>query len=180
MTKIQRAGSLLSGILMILLSIFIALFPEIGFHLVGMVMSITMLVMGIRALRYYFTMARYMVDGRYSLYRGVIMLNLCLFTMSLTTVPAIYIIAYLVGIHAFAGGVDILGVIDARSMESPSWRIRLLTGLGNITIAGLCLYFGIFRGSVDSVVYVYSAGLFYSGVLRIIDAFRRSAVVYIQ
>ena len=166
--------------MLILLSIFMVLHPEFGFPTAGLALCLAMLVIGIRSLQYFFSMGRYMVDGRRSLYKGIIMLNLGLFTMTLNTVSVRIIVLYLIRIYAFAGGVDIMGALDAHKMESPSWRLKLLTGIGNLVIVVLCLYFGLIRGSEDSVVYIFSAGLFYSGIMRVIGAFRLSAIVYIQ
>ena len=73
-----------------------------------------------------------------------------------------------------------MGALDARKMESPQWKIKLLTGAGDLLIVALCIFFGLVKGSVESVVYIFAAGLLYSGLMRIITAFRRSAIVYIQ
>ena len=180
MTKIQRIKSAASGLVIILVGALMIRFPEIGFHTAGGILSLALLVLGIRSLYYYFSMARYMVDGRKSLYKGIILLNFALFTASLKDIPIAYIILYLIGIYAFAGVVDILRVRDARSMDASSWKLKMLTGAGNLIIVILCLYFGFVRDSVDMVVYIFAAGLFYSGLMRIISAFRRSEIVYIQ
>ena len=62
-------------------------------------------------------------------------------------------------------------------MGTGSWRLRLLHGVVDLLQALLCL---IFIGSVQLAVYIYVAGLIYSAIFRIITAFRRTAIVYIQ
>ena len=39
---------------------------------------------------------------------------------------------------------------------------------------------GIVLRSADLVVYIYCAGLCYAGIMRMISAFRRTAIVFIQ
>lgn len=177
MSKVQRVKSLLVGILM-LFSAFIMIYkPDLGYQLVIAILSISLLLYGIKSLIYYFTMARFMVGGKASLYKGIIIFDLGMFTMTLTDIPKTYIILYLVAVNIFAGGVDILSAVDAKKTGSPSWRFKLISGVISILIAICCI---VFHSSTRIMVYIYCFGLVYSAIFKIISAFRKSAIVYIQ
>ena len=135
-----------------------------------------MVIYGIRSLVYYFTMARHMVGGKYSLYLGVIALDFGMFTLAMSDIPRLYIAIYLMFCHAFSGVIDIMRGLEARSYEG-SWKLTTTHGLVSVFIAIACC---VFIRSNMILVYIYAAGLMYSSCIRIITAFRRSAIVYIQ
>ena len=137
----------------------------------------TLIVSGIRSLIYYFSMARHMVGGRTVLYRAVIILDIGLFTTSLTNVPLYFMVLYLAGMHGFAGAIDILRALESRKLQTKSWKLTLSQGIINMGIAGVCL---TFIGTMEISVLVYGLGLIYSGVMRVIQAFRKTEVIYIQ
>ena len=56
-------------------------------------------------------------------------------------------------------------------------EVSALYGIVNIVILICCF---IFRDSPITLANLYCAGLGYSGILRIINAFRRTEIVYIQ
>lgn len=177
MSKLQRVENILLGAGTILLGVAMMAFPESGFYIAVFILILTQMFTGIRLLVYYFTMARFMVGGRSILFRAVIVLDLAAFTYALSDIPRVYVIVYLIAYHAFAGAIDVMRAMEAKRFEAPSWKINMGYGLVNIGIAAACC---IFAGSVEMIVYVYAAGLLYSGVDRIVSAFRRTAVVYIQ
>ena len=177
MSKLQRVENVLLGIDTILLSLLMFWFPNEGFYIVVQILCFSLLARGIGQLFYYFTMARHMVGGKTILFTGVIILDLGLFTFTLSDIPRVYIMLYLLGAHAFAGVIDVMRALEARRFEAPSWKINMGYGVINIALAVGCI---LFIRRVDMTVYIYSAGLAYSGLNRIISAFRRTAVVYIQ
>lgn len=180
MTKLQRVNNVLVGLLTVVLAFLMLIDPNGGLKVIGLIISLYLLFSGIRNIRFYFSMARHMVGGKNSLYVGIILIDIDLFMIAMNSVSTVYIILYLLGIHAFSGAVDMMLALDARRMASPSWRLKLVTGIGNIGLAVLAVVYGFVLGNRDAVVYIYSFGLLYSGVMRIINAFRRTAIVYIQ
>ena len=178
MTKLQRFESILSGLAIILASLLIFWLPdpEYGILVVVLILIFSLLFSGLRCLVYYLTMARHMVGGKAMLYVGILRLDLVAFTLTLTDVPRIYVVLYVLSYHAFSGVVGILRGLEAKKLEAPSWRLKTLTGVVNILIAAAC---GIFIHSGKLVIWLYCAGLLYSGCVRIVSAFRRSAIVYI-
>ena len=67
--------------------------------------------------------------------------------------------------------------MEAKRLQAASWKMSLIHGIVNVVMAGLCL---AFIGTVEVAVEIYAAGLVYSGIIRIIQAFRKTTVVYIQ
>ncbi len=177
MTKAGRIGNVLLGIIIILVGILLGRGGAAPYPFIILILGITMIAGAVRLFSYYVTMARFMVDGKVILYRAVIILDVGLFTVSLTNVPVVFLVMYLAGIHAFSGIIDILRASEAKKLQAPSWKMNLSYGIVNLSMAILSL---IFIKTVAVAVMIYAIGLIYSGVMRIIQAFRKTAVIYIQ
>lgn len=176
MTKWQRIKGILAGLVMMLGGVLMALAGGDAAQVIMLLLALSLTISGIRMLVYYFTMARHMVGGDQILIRGLILFDLGAFTGTLINISQIYIMGYLVGIHAFSGVVDVMRAMEAKRLESPSWKLNLSTGIINIILAVTCI---VFLRSERTAVYIYSAGLIYSALIRIITSFRKTAVVYI-
>ena len=172
----QRVKNILIGLLMLLASVILFLDPELGFYLVVLFITFYLIILGLRSLFFYFTMARHMVGGRSMLYVGIIMLDLGVFFSTLSDVPKLYIVLYLLFIHAFDGVVELMRSLEARRYGS-SWKLNMSSALANILMAVLCV---VFLRSTKMLVFIYGAGLIYAAIVRIVSACRRTAVVYIQ
>lgn len=177
MSNGQRIKNILIGIAIILGALILIAFPEEGMIITASILSLSLFIYGIKTLIYYVTMARHMVGGRIMLYLAVVVLDLGMFTMMLTNIPKIYIVLYLVVVYAFAGVVSILRALEAKRYQAPMWKLSLISGIINVVIAILCI---IFMRSTNMIVYLYCAGLIYSAIVRIVTAFRETAIVYIQ
>ena len=172
----QRVRNVLIGLVTLALSVLLFLDPSNGFYVVAMLLTFTLILFGLRCLFFYFTMARHMVGGRSMLYVGIITLDIGVFFTTLSDVPKLYIVLYLLFIHAFDGAMKVMRSLEARRYGS-SWRLNLSAGLVNLVMAALCV---VFLRRPEMIVWLYSAGLAYGGCVRIASAFRRTAVVYIQ
>lgn len=177
MSKIQRINDIFTGLLMILASIIMIVSKEEGYLLVLTFLSFSFFFLGIRTLYYYHSMAKNMVGGKEILYKGILILDFGLITLSLTSVPNVYIMLYLFGINLFSGVVGVLRAHEAKHYEGSSWKLNLSQGIINILIALTCI---ININSTNMVVYVYGIGLLYLGIVRIIRSFMKTAIVYIQ
>lgn len=177
MTGIQRIKNILLGVVTILFSILMIAVPEGGLVVVALLISVSLFIYAVKTLVFYFSMARHMVGGRTMLYIGIIVLDFAVFVMMLTNIPRIYIILYLLAIHAFSGAIDILRSFEAKKYQASSWKFSMVSGVVNIIVAILCV---VFIGSELIIIYIYCAGLIYSAMVRIITSFRKTAIVYIQ
>lgn len=180
MGKLRRVGQVLWGLLTLALCALLIYDPDLGYASAIGILSLTATVAGIRQLHYYFTMARHMVGGKSTLFIGLILLDLGVFTSTLTDVPKGYLALYLLGWYAFSGGIDILRALEARRFESPSWRFSFFSGIVNLAAALLALLAWLLLRSTTLLVYIFCLGLVYSACARIVTAFRKTAVVYIQ
>ena len=176
MTKPQRVKEVIFGVLMIAAGLFFCINPTENYPLITAVLCFGMMFRGIKLLIFYFRMARYMVDGRSLLYQAVIMIDLGLFTGTLTQVPLMYVMLYLVAIHIFTGAIDILRAIESKKYGS-SWKVKLTTGIVNVLMAVACL---VFIKMTAIAVMIYAVGIIYAGIMRIVSACRKSTIVYIQ
>ena len=152
MTNMQRVKKVLAGLLMLVCCAALVTDPEFGFYFVALILSISLLLYALRSLIYYFTMARHMVGGKSILFRGIIVLDLAVFTLSMVDDPKLYIILYLLGIHAFSGLMGILQALEARRYQSPAWRRSMLSGAVNLVIAVLAVIAGLFLPDTRDLV----------------------------
>lgn len=175
MTSIQRVRYVFEGLMMMLCVAILLMKPGSGYQIIGFILSVVLIVNGLRSLFYYFTMARHMVGGRIILFRGMIALDLGLFAYTLQDIPPLSILLYLLIANLFSGVLAVLRAAEAKQMESP-WKLSMAFGIANILLAISCAF--CFR-SLTLLTYVYAAGLFYSACLHIAQAFRKTAIVYI-
>ena len=150
--------------------------PATGIRLIMLIIIVTMILKGLGSLSFYFTMARHMVGGKLQLYKGIILLDIGMFFMTLDDVPIIYLMLYLLVANLISGVIEILGAREARQMEAGSWKMKTAIGAADV-LFGLASIFCL--GRPNLLVYIYATGLAYSAVLRIVSALRRSAIVYI-
>ena len=66
---------------------------------------------------------------------------------------------------------------EARGNGGKSWRLKLVHGLVDMVVAIGCI---VLARKTNTAVYVYCFGIFYSGIIRIIQAFRKTTFVYIR
>ena len=177
MTKLQRARELLGGLLMLAAGVLVICRPATGIRLIMLIIIVTMILKGLGSLSFYITMARHMVGGKLQLYKGIILLDIGMFFMTLDDVPIIYLMLYLLVANLISGVIEILGAREARQLEAGSWKMKMAIGAADV-LFGLASIFCL--GRPNLLVYIYATGLVYSAVLRIVSALRRSAIIYIQ
>lgn len=179
MTLGKRIGKVFGALAYLLCVFLLYRMGEDGFMLVCMLMSLSLILFGVRNLLFYFTMARHMVNGKAILYVGVIGLDFGIFSMTISRNQLLAVVLYLLGARAFAGVVDILRAREARRHKAPSWRFNLAEGIANIATAAATVVFGLGLGNMRAVAAIYSLGLVYSAVLNLISACQKTAIVYI-
>ena len=180
MTGSRRILNIFSGLLLLVFSALLFVSPEDAIPVVLLVIGLGITVRGLQTLIYYFTMARYMVGGKQVLYRTIILLDFGLFTSALSNHPAIYIILFIAGIHLLSGLVTALRANEARQEGSSKWILTACYALIDVFLFVLVIYFGLVRKSMSMTVYIYAVGIVNTAFNRIRQAFRRTAIVYIQ
>ena len=184
MSLMQRIKSIAAALLMIAAAVAMLIYPGTGLAFIALILSASLTLYGLRTLVYYFSMARHMVGGKRILYQGLIVFDLGIFTLTMAYNHTVYVILYLLAIHAFAGVVDVMRAMEARRFDGPCfdghWRMDMATGVVNVAIAILAVICGFFLNSMQDIVYIYASGLIYSAVLKIVNALRKTSIIYIQ
>lgn len=179
MTLMQRIQKILGALIMVLCAVLIVILDDDGFIVIAVILFVSLVTSGVRSLYFYFTMARHMVDGRGMLYRGLILLDLGIFSFTVLDDPRLLIVLYLLAANAFSGIVDILRALEARKLQAPSWQLSLASGVVSIALALAALFFGFVTKNMQVLIGIYIAGLLWSALLNLISAFRKTAIVYI-
>lgn len=178
MTGFQRVKKVLLGLFMFFMALGFIYEPSDEMYMaVVAILALGLAVAGIKDIVFYFKMARHMIGGKMILVQGVIILDFGLFTASLTDVPKIYILLYLIGVHAFSGVVEVLRAMEAkRTVEGP-WKLKFSHGLVNFALAIACL---VFIRNSNTALMIYSIGLIYSAIISIFSAFRKTTFILIE
>ena len=180
MTKTRRVINIIEGLIMFSFGALLVAFPSKSVDAVLSLIGLGMSLRGIRALIYYFSMARNMVGGKSVLYRGIIFLDAGVLTSSLADAPALSVIIYIAIITAFTGVVSVLRAIESRAAGSQKWMVSMIIGMINIMMSAAVIVCGFVLRMPEAAIYVYAIGLFTSSIGRIASAFRRTAIVYIR
>lgn len=173
----QRIKSIVSGLFMLLAVLVILISDEGVTAWIVLALAYTLILKGLNMLLYYFTMARHMVGGLASLLAGVLLIDFGVLSVSFSDEPLSYMFLYLAGWNAFSGLIALLRALEARRNGGRSWKFNTLYGVINISVALACL---VYRDKPEILCQVYCLGLGYSGIVRIVNGFRRTEIVYIQ
>lgn len=179
MTNMQRVKKILLALVMLLGAYIMVVWPEDGYYIVALIVSFSLIGYGLRSLIYYFTMTRFMVGGKSTLFFGIIVLDFGIFVLTTADDPKFFIVIYLLGLHAFSGVMSVMRALEARRFGAPAWKWIFADGLANLLIAVLAVIAGAFLRSVVDLSYLYAACLFYSACFQILSALRKTAIVYI-
>ena len=106
-------------------------------------------------------------------------LVLGIFSLTVLNDPHVFIVLYILGINAFSGIVDILRALEARKLQSPSWRMNLAAGIVSIVFALAAGVSGLVMKDMEVTTIIFVIGVFWSAAAKLISAFRRTAIVYI-
>ena len=175
MSAARRVWNIVVAVVSIVCAGALVLLPNEGYAVVWVILFCSLIVSGALRVWYYLSMARCMVGGKSVLYLGVIQLDLGLLASSLAGTPEWAIMLYLLGYHLFSGVVDILRAREERRFDAP-WKLTLAQGIANVAVVVVC---ALFFHTPRAVVYLYSAGLVSSALVRIATALRPTAIVYI-
>lgn len=179
MTKANRVGSIFQSIIMILFSLALIISPENSISIVIGIVGFGLTLKGLGVIIYYFRMAKSMVGGKLVLYRGIIFLDLGIFTSSLANDKVFYITLYIAIVNAFAGLVALLRARESKLLGSPKWIFSAVYGIVLIILVTVAIISCIKFDNIVFPIYIYSASLLYSAIQKITAAFKRTAIAYI-
>ena len=177
MTRFQKITTISMALLSITIGVIMLLLPDIGYMFILLIVSLALVVAGIRGLYNYFTLSRFMVGGKRSLYMGIFFLDMGIFTSTLYDLPKTYILIYLAIIHGFSGLVEVLRVYETKKYGAKTWKLKLSHAIFDIALAIACF---AFSSRPNTLVLIYCFGLFYSSLGKIVSVFRKNTFIYIQ
>lgn len=180
MSQFQRIRSFIVGILLLIVSLLLLLLPKDSYGVITLIISFILLFYGIHQVIFYLRMARHMVGGKTILYEAIIILDLGLFTYSLFDDNSVTILIFLLIIYAFTGFVDILRAFEEKKNGSRLWIRKIITGLSMVIFALALVIIGLVMKNTIILKYGFCLSVAYAGVRRIINAFKKTAIVYIQ
>lgn len=177
MGSAKRVSYFFLGLIMMLCSLIMFWYPEVGYQVVLLILELMLLIRGIRQLIFYFCMARHMVGGISIFYHGILLFDAGLFALNLHDVPRMYAMLYLIGYMLFSGVIDAGRANEVRKQNSGHWKYQLFSGIIKILVSFICINY---LDSMEIIAMIYGIGLLHSALLHIVTAFRRTAVVYVQ
>ena len=174
----MRIKSCITGVIILAFAVFLVLVHEDSYLLIPILLGLSILLYGIKLLWYYLRMARYMVGGKSFLYQAIFVMDFGVFTLSIIGLNnRIIVLIYLLGIYAFTGVVDVLRALEAKGVGATGWKLKLFRGISGLLFVVALFIIGFVVGRTDIFIYGFCFSLAYSAIIRIITAFRRSAVV---
>lgn len=176
MTKLQRIANMAFSLLMIACGFVLLLEPKGGLLVVASLLSLTLLLYGVRKLVYYIRMARHMTGGLSLLFIAVIAIDVGVFAVAAIDSPELAIALYLITYNAITGVLAIARGIESKLFGSP-WALSIVHGLLNIALAALCI---AFYSSNEIIIWIFCIGLFYNAGVRLVSAFKPTEIIYIQ
>ena len=180
MTRFGRILNTIAALVTIAVAVLLFYMDAIhGLKLILLIIQATMSLRGFQAIAYYISMGRHMVGGQNVLYRGMVFLDLGILAGTIFEHPAVYTLIYISLLHVFTGAVSVLRANEARKIGAP-WKLKMAYGITNVLLAAAVVICGVAYNQLGVAVWVYSIGIIYSSILRIITAFRKTEIVYIQ
>ena len=178
----RKVRSILSalGILVFTLFLFVLQWQgDEGVFMLMFLLSVWLIVYGIRFLHFYSKMARHMVGGKIILVMGFVLIDFGVFNLSLTNRHTLFIILYLLGFYAFKGFVDVMRALEQKKNEDSGWKLKMSAGVVNVLVAITAAATGFFLKSEAAIVCIFAIGLLYSAVMKVVRAFRKTPVMTI-
>ena len=164
---------------MLLFALLVIFFPKEAMPLIVLVLSVSLYINGFRLLYFYFSMARHMVGGKSVLCRSIITLDAAMLLTSAIAMDRQIVVIYMLIVYAFSGVIDVLRALEAKKYGAPRWKFKFGTGIVEVLFAIALLILGMFIGDPIIIGYGYAISLIYSAAVKIIGAFKRTAVVYV-
>ena len=176
MTKIRKLTDGATAFCLLAGAVILVSMRKDGYGVISAFLSLSLLLHAIRQLVYYIRLARFMVGGKSVFYRGVLLLDAAFLLMALAELPHFYVMLYLAGWMILFFGREILHALHMKKYDVSHWNLRLVYGAAGIVLAVFCL-FHYASSTISSLLYAGQLILVAAG--RIVNLFRKSAIIYI-
>ena len=177
MSKARRIFKIIGAVVIIQIALILMLIPDIAFRLIGVIFALMLIFYGLKFIIFYITHASHMVNGKWFLVLGLILFDVGVFASLMDDPPKLFIITYVAGAHLIGAILRLIRAVGNKKDNNPGWIIDCMQSLGNFIQVAVCIIFSQF---VEVPVFIYCSGLIYSSILQIIQACKRTAIVYVQ
>ena len=108
MSKLSRIKNIIIGIVVIVMSVGMLLFPSTGYYMATLILGVALLISGIKQFLYFFSMGIHMIGGKVILYRALITIDLSFFILSIKGIGQRYMMVYFIIYYFFAVMIHML------------------------------------------------------------------------
>ena len=177
MTKVRRIFKIIGAVLLIHIALFLMLIPQIALQLIAVMFSVILIFYGLKFILFYITHASHMVNGKWFILLGLLLFDIGVFASLMQNQSKLLTIAYIAGAHLVGAILRLIRAVGNKKDNNPGWIIDCMQSIGNFIQVAVCI---IFSQYVEVPVFIYCSGLIYSAILSIIQACKRTAIVYVQ
>ena len=177
MTKVRRVFKIIGAVMLIHIALFLMLIPQIALQLIAVMFSVILIFYGLKFILFYITHASHMVGGKWFLLFGLLLFDVGVFASLMQNQSKLLTIAYIAGAHLVGAILRLIRAVGNKKDNNPGWIIDCMQSIGNFIQVAVCI---IFSQYVVVPVFIYCSGLIYSAILQIIQACKRTAIVYVQ
>lgn len=177
MTKVRRIFKIIGAVLLIHIALFLMLIPQIALQLIAVMFSVILIFYGLKFILFYITHASHMVNGKWFILLGLLLFDIGVFASLMQNQSKLITIVYIAGAHLVGAILRLIRAVGNKKDNNPGWIIDCMQSIGNFIQVAVCI---IFSQYVEVPVFIYCSGLIYSAILQIIQACKRTAIVYVQ
>jgi len=177
MTKVRRIFKIIGAVLLIHIALFLMLIPQIALQLIAVMFSVILIFYGLKFILFYITHASHMVNGKWFILLGLLLFDIGVFASLMQNQSKLITIVYIAGVHLVGAILRLIRAVGNKKDNNPGWIIDCMQSIGNFIQVAVCI---IFSQYVEVPVFIYCSGLIYSAILQIIQACKRTAIVYVQ
>ena len=177
MTKVRRIFKIIGAVLLIHIALFLMLIPQIALQLIAVMFSVILIFYGLKFILFYLSHASHMVYGKWFILLGLLLFDIGVFASLMQNQSKLITIVYIAGAHLVGAILRLIRAVGNKKDNNPGWIIDCMQSIGNFIQVAVCI---IFSQYVEVPVFIYCSGLIYSAILQIIQACKRTAIVYVQ
>lgn len=176
MSGIKRILNILTALLMIACAALMLYDMKDGYLIAINILEMALLVFGLQQIIYYFSMARRMVGGLTIFFKGIFLMDAGFFAICLDSMPRVFTMVYLLVVFGAAGAIGMLRALEMKNINA-RWKLKFASGVFEVLIALSCV---LFINSDMLFSCAFAAGTLYLAAERIVTAFQKTAIVYVE
>ena len=175
MSRLRRIVSLLIGIIYAIFGVLMLTYPQVGNILAIFALLAGLVIVGVKNLVYYIRLARFKTGGITVFFKALFFIDLGVFTLTVNNVPREFIMLYVIIYILVSGVIAILRAGEMRKAGA-SWKFKMTMGIIQAGMGVVCMFVS---NSYELMSLIVGITLLFSAGERLVNAFRRSAIMYV-